>query len=245
MIDLAIKYFKENHLALLGMVAAVGLALYQARKSRTKKSISYEIKSKTQLFTINDKNAGKLEILFDGKPVRDAHVLMLSIMNTGDEPIRTSDYEEALEVTFPSDVTILSVAVIVPNTKNLRVDYELSKHAVKLDKILLNQKESIMMKLILDNNSRDPSVSARIVGITEITKYVSVSNKFKSILHGNFLFFAAIICLMTGNVLIQSSSGRDLQGWIGAALLFFGVALFLVHFFSEKIFSKSRKGKPL
>lgn len=245
MIDLAMEYFKENHLALLAMVAGGGLTLYQVKKSRPKKSISYEIKSKTKLFTINDKSAGKLEILFDGKPVRDAHVLMLSIMNTGDEPIRPSDYEEALEVNFPSDVTILSVAVIVSNAKNLGVDYELSKHAVKLAKILLNQRESIELKLILDNSSHDPCVNARIAGITEITEYVSVSNKFKSILHGNSLFFAAICCLMASNVLIHSSNGRDLQGWVSLVLLLSGVALFLVHSFSEKIFSKSRRRKRL
>lgn len=61
--------------ALLGLVA-IGVTVYPFLVQKNKKSLSYKIENKTALLTVNDEIKGKLQIVYDGIPIKDVHLIL-------------------------------------------------------------------------------------------------------------------------------------------------------------------------
>jgi hypothetical protein len=174
MLDWALEYFKENLLQIfLGLVAG-GWAVYKFNKSTISKSFSYD-GEKTQLFTINDKNVGTLQFLFNGQAVTDPHVMKVTLFNSGNDAIAVSDYERPIKIAFSEGTQILSVAIIDQQPENINLNFVVEGNSINLQPFLLNDGDSITFKIVLEAASPSLTIDARIKGVKNVTR-----TKFKS-----------------------------------------------------------------
>jgi hypothetical protein len=78
--------------AVLVVVALmVSVTIFFAEKKR--KELSYEILSHSEILSATEEIEGKLKILFKGEVVRNVHLLIVKLINSGNTPITSTDYE--------------------------------------------------------------------------------------------------------------------------------------------------------
>ena len=152
--------------AFFGLVAIiVTIVLY--RTQRRRKALSYEIISRTPLLSIGDEIKGKLQILFDGKPVQDIHLIVLKIINSGNVPIVSTNYERPVNLSFGENSWILTAEVSETDPEDLRATVNIENAKVALEPVLLNGGDSITLKLLVSQLG-EINVDGRIVGVKDI-----------------------------------------------------------------------------
>lgn len=102
-------------LALAAIIISILLFLAQ----RKRKSLAYEVVSQTALLSVAEELEGKLKILYQRKPVREVHLLILRLSNNGNTPILASDFVREVSIGFSNSTRILSAEVSETNPDNL------------------------------------------------------------------------------------------------------------------------------
>lgn len=154
----------------IGIIALIITFLFW--KQRQRKALSYEILSNTPLLSIEEKIKGKLQIIFDGNSVENVHLIEVKLVNSGNEPIKPSDYERPINLTFGEDSRVLTSEVIETIPDNLKMELYTDEKSVKLSPILLNGGDSFTLKMIVSQfkiGDDDIKVDGRIAGVKKIT----------------------------------------------------------------------------
>lgn len=161
---------------ILGMVT-----IWLARRPR--KALTYKILSSTPLIASPEAARGKLQILFDGKPIEDVKLVLVKFTNSGNLPITSSDYESPVKLIVVSRLNVArlldaGVSETYPEGLAKNVSVLFDKSAVQLEPLLLNQGDSITLKMLITNFTMKEgvlksladniSVEGRIVGVKEI-----------------------------------------------------------------------------
>ena len=153
-------------LALIALFVSIYLFVLQRRK----KTLAYEILSETKLLTMKEGFEGKVQILFEGQSVKNVHLLVIKIINNGNIPIASSDFEKALTFAFNEDVNILSAEIIDTYPKTLKPMIDTNQNRLVLNPTLLNSGDSITFKLLLTQYDGKIEVDTRIIGVSEVKK---------------------------------------------------------------------------
>ena len=152
-------------LTVAGLCLTVGLFLAGRRRKR----LGYLVSNTRVLGVHEELNPSRVQILFDGVPVTEVDLAIITINNWGNEPIRVEDFERPLRFRWDEPARILSAEVIEVTPPNLRPTIMVSGNEIVLDPLLLNQGDQIRMKALI-NQGRELSVDARIVGVKRVTK---------------------------------------------------------------------------
>ena len=151
-------------LAVLAIIVSISLWAIQRRK----KALSYDLLSKFSLLSIREEIEGKLKVLFDDKPVKNVHLFIIRLINTGNVPITSADYEKPVEFGFGEGARILSSEVIATTPENMHVETEEVDSFLVLLPLLLNPKDSITIKLLVSDYSGPICAEARIIGVKNL-----------------------------------------------------------------------------
>lgn len=153
--------------AIIGALALIiTIVLYLA--ARQKKSLRYELISEYPLININDEVKGKLEVLFNGKPVVKLHLLLVKFTNDGRIPITSGDYERPLTICFKQDSNILSAEYVDPSPENLLTQIDVNSQNVIIQPLLMNSGDFFTIKILLSEYSGGFNVDTRIVGVKNL-----------------------------------------------------------------------------
>ena len=167
--------------ALLGIFAIiVSIVLFFAQ--RKKKSLSYEILSKTPVLSAAEEIAGKLQILFQGEVVQKVYLLVIRISNTGNVPIASSDYERPISIRFGGEARILTTEVSESEPKNMDAKVETRDQNILVKPVLLNSGDSITIKSLVSNYSGKLNIDGRIIGVKNISPKRDTSNIWSVVL---------------------------------------------------------------
>lgn len=153
-------------IAFIGVLAAVIFYLLQ----RSRKSLAYQVISSTKILTVNEEYQGKLEIVYEGTPVQNATLCVLKLVNDGNVPIASADYEQPLSLGFGSACNILSAEIIETSPKTLKPLLRVEATRFYLEPLLLNKKDSLTVKLLIAQYNDIIEPEARIIGIREVTQ---------------------------------------------------------------------------
>ena len=151
---------------MLAIVITVIIFLAQRRR----KTLAYEIVSQTSVISAADEIAGKIQILFQGEPVRKVHLLVLRLVNTGNIPVTTGDYEREVSFRFGSSGRILTADVSETSPQNLNAEVFIKDKTVAVKPILLNSGDAITIKTLISDFDDKTSVDGRIIGVKAIEK---------------------------------------------------------------------------
>ena len=140
--------------AILALIAII-LILVQ----RKRKALSYKIISNTPLVKIKEDIKGRLQVLFDEKPVESIYLIIIKFINSGNLPIKSADYESPVNLNFNEDVQLLTAEVIDTNPKTLEASAKIEGTKVLLKPTLLNENDSITIKVLVNQFDGNFSVT--------------------------------------------------------------------------------------
>lgn len=203
----------------LALAASVVLFLLQRRR----KALSYEVVSRTSLMSVKEEVKGRVQILFDGTPVSDAHMMIMRVTNAGNVPIVPSDYLRPVKFGFGEMVQILSAEVMETSPHNIEASVEVDTGAVILTPVLLNGGDSITLKILLAQYEGKIDVDGRIVGV----KHVQTARE-------NLLPYVAMVIGMVMAMGGVFTSPRQVSGQEGLAVAAVGYVLMFVGVFSDR-----------
>ena len=165
------------------------------------KKLSYDIVSNTPLFDVHEEIEERLQVIFDGKPIKDIiHLIIVKITNSGNIPIKCNDYSNPISLNLGENARIFPpVEILKKNPEDLKVSVNIEDSKVIIMPNLLNRGNSITLKVLGTQISDDIIVSGHIVG-GEIKK---ISEEVKSL---KFLFvvylFPVCMFILLANMMI-------------------------------------------
>lgn len=141
-----------------GIIVAILIGIYQVRAGHTKRRLEYEIVSDAPIIAANNiiRGKGNLEILLDGRPIKNARVLVIRIKNTGNTSIRKEDYFEPMVFVFQTK--IINADILETNPSDLippeaRENFlTLNAQSIKLPEFPLNKRESITISILIEDD---------------------------------------------------------------------------------------------
>jgi len=169
-----LSWFQQMTLSYLSPTIIVGIAaivvtviIYMAQ--RRKKSLTYEVLSETALLRRQEELEGRLQILFDSKPIKDAYLLLIRFENNGNTPILQTDFERPVYINLGKETQVLICDTSAKKPEALKPKLLPETGRISIEPLLLNSRDSFNVKAIVsqyDHNSL--KIDGRIAGVKEI-----------------------------------------------------------------------------
>jgi hypothetical protein len=194
---------------IVGALALI-LSLVIYRLSRKKKSLSYEVLSESPLISISDEIKDSLQVLFNGKPVENIHLLLVKFVNDGNVPVAANDYERPLTLRFKDASTVIFADKIQVTPDNLTPSINISDQNVIVEPIMLNASDSFTIKVLISQYSGKFAVDARVLGIKSIQTPPKSDRKIKITLAAVSAAALVMLAVIGSAVLGQLSQAKRL-----------------------------------
>ena len=186
-------------------IVAICLTVSLFLAGRRRKRLSYLLSDTRVLSVHGEVNPSRVQILFDGEPVTEVRLVIITVNNLGNEPIRLDDFERPLRFSWSEPAKILTAEVIEVNPETLKPTIKAGVSEIVVDPLLLNPGDWLRIRTLI-NQAGKLSVDARVVGVKRITKAVA-SVKGAS---GKSFRLGAIIGALALSLLL---AGRRLGFW--------------------------------
>jgi hypothetical protein len=144
----------------------ISLIIYFLQKS--KKSLSYEILSKTALLSVAKEVEDKIKILFEGDSVKNVHLILLKISNTGNVSILPSEFLKNITISFDNSTRILSAEISDKKPHSIEATLTINGTQLMISPSLWNSGDTVTIKSLVSEFNEEIHVSGRIVGIKDI-----------------------------------------------------------------------------
>lgn len=202
----------EILLGFLAVIAAitVPLIIYFLQKSR--KKISYEIISNTQLVGIKNKIQDNIKILYEDKLVENVHLVSIRLINDGNQPIAIDDFATPIRVQLGNSTNILTYEVLEQNPSELNATIIRTEDRVEVQPLLLNSNDSFTLNILLNDYDESLCITARIKGVKNIGLYKK--SKFTIVNLVLFLYSLLGICAVFG-VIYGKETNNDFISNVG------------------------------
>jgi len=218
--------------AMLALIA-IFLSVYLYRKQRRRKSLTYNVISCTPLLSMREEIGRELQIIYNKKPVDQAHLILIKLINSGDLPIPSADYEVPISLGFGEEAQLLTAEVVKTEPVSLQASMLLKGNRLEITPCLLNPTDSITIKALIAKFGNSVVVRGRIVGVKEIKKFTKGFNLFP-ILGG-----VGLAVMMSTFVLdaMYRPEGHPLSRY----LLYGGVCIMIISLILDMLRSKRAK----
>lgn len=151
-------------------VAAIAVAVILYTLQRRRKQLTYTILTDVSLLPRFPEVSQDLEISYRNRPIRSPRLLRIVLSNSGNTPIVITDYHEPIQLLFsPNSVVLCELESATPTELSTKI---LTKPGtIQLDPTLLNQHDSLTLRILLDAPTGDFRAKCRIAGMRTITQY--------------------------------------------------------------------------
>jgi hypothetical protein len=109
--------------------------------TRQSRGLSFEIVVNSKVFKSAAGVSERVQLLVDGKPLEDASLLVVKIVNSGNQPINERDYSDPIKIqveNYLTDPTLLSAQVIATSPDNPLATIRIEGNRAVLSPVLLN-----------------------------------------------------------------------------------------------------------
>lgn len=153
--------------ALVGIVA---LLLAILGRWQRRKELSYNCSS-IEWASLQALEMGEYKGPPEKTPSVDAHMLFLRLINSGNLPISSKDFEESIIVTFEAPSKIIGMDETVFYPSELRTYIGFRQNTITISPLLLNPGNWILLKLLVDCFDLDHlKVAGHIAGVSDIKR---------------------------------------------------------------------------
>lgn len=201
--------------SLVGAIATIGaiiaaFIIYYLQKS--KKRLSYEIISNTQLVGIKNKIQDKIKILYEDKLVENVHLVSIRLINDGNLPIAIDDFATPIRVQLGNNTNILTYEVLEQNPSELNATITRMEDRIEVQPLLLNSNDNFTLNILLNDYDESLCITARIKGVKNIGPYRK--SKFTIVNLVLFLYSLLGICAIFG-VIYGKETNNDFISNVG------------------------------
>lgn len=151
-------------------VAALGASFLIYQLQRSRKAITYEVISRTNLLTVREELEGKLQVLYEGEPAKSLTLIVLKVWNSGNQPILSVDFERPLSFCTGKASRLLTAAVTYVEPPELVAEFEAAENFLIVKPGLLNSGDAVTFKLLVRDASSSLCPDARIVGVKSVRR---------------------------------------------------------------------------
>ena len=219
--------------------AALILTMVIPWMQRNRKEIAYEVISNSlvipELEEVGPHTKGILHVLFNGKPVKGARLVILKVWNAGNVPITPSDYVTPITFNFGEKAEILNVGILgtskgVSKSKAEEV-LDIDSNKVVLKPILINRHTSIILKVLLlgfDGNINTDDTS--IVGVEQMSEANTTERTSRRLRAALMVTTISVFLLLVLSLILGSTQFRYVQSnmMLSMSMSFSIIALALV-----------------
>jgi hypothetical protein len=177
-------------------IVSIAIVIFFSIRQRNRKALSFKIISSTPVLSVSEGVQGKLRILYEDKEVQEVQLVVISMTNSGNLPIIENDYSQPIEVSF-GDGKLLTVELMEVTPKDLDVVATIKNEKVVLNKALLNQGDSFIIRALIADFKNIINVKGRIVGVKEIAKQVEPRNLRNAALGVGIMYFGLFSAAIT------------------------------------------------
>ena len=229
---------KNIFLVLLG----VTLTFLVDYLTKSEKSMSYEIISKSEIFDLQSDSYLGIQVLVDTTKVKNINSSIIKFSNDGNIPIQKSEFESTINVFFSDSNTILRSDIITKSPIDLNPVINYSNNVLSIEPLLLNSNDEFTLRILSEGSNDSIFVSARIVGLTSINRIESNSEEVFS-LFGKIwiLIFSLISTLVYTSINTTIKFSPNLRGYRfinKEELAWIQLILFIISFLATLIFLK-------
>lgn len=217
----------------IGVFSAIVIGLFSlwmGYKAMSKKSLTYEIDSANEVASIRDDLDGRVSVLFDGNPVNNPQLIVLTITNSGGKPVASTDFETPININYGDEVQLLTYSVEKASPQSLAPELEATDAELTIQPLLLNPGDHFSIKALLAGKTASPKVATRILGVQEVSEHHLSNVKFGKFMLGfSILLFLGSSAVYWGMVLLEKSVELGLFQaiWGNAAAFAFFSLLFI------------------
>src|SRR5208283_2997382 len=141
-------------------IVAICVTILLFLVGRRRKGLSYLL-SDTRVLGVHEAvNPSRVQILFDGAAVTEVRLLIITLNNSGNEPIRVDDFERPLRFSWPEPARILTAEVAEVSPEGLQPTINAGVDEIVIDPLLLNPGDWLRIKILI-NQATKISVDAR------------------------------------------------------------------------------------
>ena len=156
--------------AAIGAVAlVVSYLTYASQRARTR--LEYVVLTSTRL--LPGHLAGELEVSYGGEVLAEPALSVVRLVSTGDESIKSSDFETPLVIAFEGVRQIASATWVNSKPKDLRPALELGTDCVEVSPALINPGDGLQLQVLTAGQPTAVVVSGRIAEL-EIVERASL-----------------------------------------------------------------------
>lgn len=155
-------------LTLAVAVAGVVGPFWLWRADQSGKSVSVELISQVPLRPSEKDAVPGLQIAIDGVPLADPYFSVVKVINSGDKPIPTADFESPLEIRPPTETAIAGARITAKAPEDIEAEIAWDKQSVRLKPTLLNPRDTVTVSIITSGGRPSFSTKARIVGVASV-----------------------------------------------------------------------------
>ena len=197
MIEYLKTFIKSNWLTIfLSFVAPTLIWLYIQKETR---ELRVSIKASIPVVSLNDQYSDGVEFFYKKEKVTSLDVVEIEVSNTGNTPIRSSDFEKPLELKYNGRV-IGDAKIVNQNPSELEVISTITDDGtVLIEPLLLNSEDSFVLRAYISELSQNNlAVAGRVVGVEKIEITNSDSDKnniWLNLVLGSLIgyFFSALV----------------------------------------------------
>lgn len=183
-IKLDYKFLIPIVLSILGIIGSFSIYLL----SKETRSFTYEIISFNKLLNLpnliqleNKKllyhSVKNLSLQYKNKTIEDPYYTLIKLKNTGSSPIKTNDFESNIQIQFDQNVIIFESSILDKQPKELNTNISIVDSKTIVKPTLFNPDDFITIGILSSAPSKNPIVTARIIGIKSLEGKVINSEK--------------------------------------------------------------------
>jgi len=181
--------------------------------------------------SIDEGIRGNIQVLFDGKPVQDAQLIIVEIVNSGNVAIKSIDYERPINLDFGENSHILAAEVTETTPANLDVSINIEGTKILLNPTLMNGKDAITIKTIGGQFNDQITVEGRIVGVKEVQKSTK-RNKIQVI--NSFIVWVGGVASALAISMMLEISGFELIVGLGIVVMMLLISIVVIYYKSHR-----------
>lgn len=230
----------QNFLTVTGIVVTIIVALVIYFLQKKEKKIGYRVLSKTTLLSVEEEITKDVEILYKGDPVKQVKLIVIKLACLGKVPIEDDDYYTPISINFGKESQILSAEILEKKPEDIDISILIEDNKVVFQEGLLNQDDTLIIKVLVSKHEEEIKVEARISGIKRINE-MSEQSKLMVVLFFIVigLFTAFIISFIYSLLFLTRPEGSAILN----SIMLFMVPITLIMAFIS--FINTRKEKKI
>lgn len=208
-----------NGLHLTIGIVGISLAIIALFIQCDNTSLTLHVTSTTDLVSSDISNSDKISILFDNQPMNELWLTSFRIVNDGDTPIRSDDFDE------PITFRVEGGNILEVRSGSLQKLIREDDKSIEVLPQLFNPGDSLYFSLITDTSITDVRARVRIAGLAEIkiVKLLLTDELPEEITFYEGLAIASQLTPMLRESLAmlrnESFGGVSFLGWIFSSIL--------------------------